>query len=223
MSKLRVAACAAVIGLIPTARFALADNPPAEQTQARHKMSADQMIGSWPQTCQKAFKEIKQKYGEPDGVTPTRMVWTDKGPNKEFKEIILLNQEFKHDFPTPHMDCLEHVVEFKVPQDKVGDLAKFDGSVIVDRTRGTIGARCDSEAHNLIALNLSWDIVNGKTSVEDARKTYGDAVKEEMGGKPPQIATKLMFQPMQNSGDTDVATIGASAGEAQPAAEKQEK
>ncbi|HSV15613.1 MAG TPA: hypothetical protein VLI90_15235 [Tepidisphaeraceae bacterium] len=30
------------------------------------------------------------------------------------------------------MDCLEHVVEFKVPAEKVGELARFDGSVIDD-------------------------------------------------------------------------------------------
>jgi len=190
----------------------------ARMAGERQTMSAEQLVAQWPATCQKAYKEMVGKYGQPDGVTPTRLIWSDKG---QFKEIILLNQEFRHDFPKPHTDCLEHVVEFKVPAEKVADLAKFDGSVIVDRTRGTIGARCDSEAHNLVALNLAYQIINGKLDVERARQMYADGAKQEMAGKTPDIAQKLMFQPIRNGGDPDVALIPGQPGEAQPAAERQ--
>ena len=46
---------------------------------------------------------------------------------------------------------------------EVLDLARFDGSVIVERTRGEIGARCDKEEMNYLALNLAHDIVTGAT------------------------------------------------------------
>ncbi len=85
-----------------------------------------------------------------------RLVWTKKGP---FIEIVLLNVAYDHNFPKPHKDCLEYFVAFDVPVEKVGELAKFDGSIIVDRTRGTLSARCDSEAHNLVALNLADKII----------------------------------------------------------------
>ncbi len=51
-----------------------------------------------------------------------------------------------------HTDLLEQFIDYKVPLDKYDDLAKFDGSVGVNRTKGELSARCDAEAHNLLAL-----------------------------------------------------------------------
>ena len=33
-------------------------------------------------------------------------------------------------------------------------VAMFDGSILVDRTRGEVAARCDSEAANVLGLNM---------------------------------------------------------------------
>ena len=178
-------------------------------------------IADWPEVAKKAFKEMQAKYGHPQGATPTRIVWTDKGP---FREIILLNEAIDHDFPKPHKDCLEHVVNYDVPKEKVGELAQFDGSIIVDRTRGTLSARCDSEAHNLVALNLAHDIITGKKSVEEARKAYTKGAEMEMAGKPlPPIAHKLMFEPQPKAGDSDVVTVNKQQGEPQPAGATEQK
>ncbi len=46
--------------------------------------------------------------------------------------------------------------------DKYEDLAMFDGSVIVERTKDEISARCDKEEMNLLALNLANDVAAGK-------------------------------------------------------------
>lgn len=62
----------------------------------------------------------------------------------------------------------------RVPPDKFDDLALYDGSVIVERTKGEISARCDQEPMNFLALNLAHDIITGKRSVGDARKTYAE-------------------------------------------------
>ena len=188
-------------------------------SSAADKMATDK----WPESAKKAVKEMTDKYGEPSGSMPTQLVWTNKGP---YKEIILLNEEYEHDFPVMHKDCLEHVVAYKVPVDKIGDLAKFDGSVIVDRTRGTLGARCDTEAHNLIALNLANDIITGKKSVDEARQAYADIVKEEKDGKKPAYTQTLQFKPvaLMSAGDKDMplqAKAGAAdSKEAIPAADK---
>ncbi|MGH8284417.1 MAG: hypothetical protein ACRETT_01460 [Steroidobacteraceae bacterium] len=37
----------------------------------------------------------------------------------------------------PHKDVLEQVIDYKVPPDKFDDLARYDGSVIAERTKGT--------------------------------------------------------------------------------------
>jgi hypothetical protein len=38
----------------------------------------------------------------------------------------------------------------------------FDGSILVDRTRGEVAARCDSEAANVLGLNMVQELVMGK-------------------------------------------------------------
>lgn len=241
MTAIRTAAYAAVVSILPLTGTASAQNQPADrpgdltgqqpagQAQTagdkhtggdKHQnhgkqMSVEQATADWPAGPQKAAKMMSEKHGEPNGVTPTRLVWTDKGP---FKEIILINEEIQHDFPMPHKDYLQHVVEFKVPTDKVGELAEFDGSIIVDRTRGTIGARCDTEPHNLLALNLAYDILNGKKDVEEARKAYGEIAKAGKMGEQHDYLSKLTFQPMPNAGDAGVALMKGQPGEAQPAA-----
>jgi hypothetical protein len=39
-----------------------------------------------------------------------------------------------------------------VPVDTFNDLAAFDGSVLVDRTKGEISARCEGQEASLLAL-----------------------------------------------------------------------
>lgn len=67
------------------------------------------------------------RYGPPDGVTPTRLIWSDSRP---WRETILQKDEIPHNFPMPPTDILEQDVSYGVPPDKFGDLARYDGSVI---------------------------------------------------------------------------------------------
>ena len=41
------------------------------------------------------------KYGAPDEITATRLIWHNKGP---WKYAELVNEESPHDFPVPHKD-----------------------------------------------------------------------------------------------------------------------
>ena len=87
------------------------------------------------------------------------------------KIISISKKESKHSFPVEHTDMMMQSIFHKVPTDQYDDLAKFDGSVTVDRTQGLISARCDMEANNMLALNLVHDIITGKKTVAKARKT----------------------------------------------------
>ena len=75
--------------------------------------------------------------------------------------------------------CLNKTIYYRLPVDKSDDLAQFDSSVVVDRTQGTISARCDKEANNLLPLHLINDIVTGKKSVEEARAAFGEILKRK--------------------------------------------
>jgi hypothetical protein len=143
--------------------------PAQQETGAISRKDAaavEGLLASWPDLSRKAGEATVERYGQPTGVTPGMLVWKDAGP---WKAIILSREPIDHQFPMAHQDVLEQVINYRVPPDKFDELARYDGSVIVERTKGTMSARCDKEEMNYLALNLANDIVTGKRSVEDAR------------------------------------------------------
>lgn len=169
-----------------------------QQAMKQHDQQARQQIKqltqSWPEGPRKEIDKMIEANGLPSGITQSRVIWDDlDGP---FNEIVVYKDTIEHNWPVPHQDYLEHTVFYSVPEDKFDELAKFDGSVIAERTRGTLAARCHTEWANMIALNLAEDVINEEKTVEEARDAYVQAVKQQMSGEMPQIASKLMFEPM---------------------------
>ena len=162
-------------------------------------------VSGWPEASRMAVDEITGKYGKPDGVTADELIWLNKGV---WKKICITKTESKHSFPVEHTDLMTTAIMYDVPEDKMDDLGKFDGSVTFDRTQGCIAARCDKEANNFLALNLAHDIITGKKSVEQARKSYADIVKEKMNGGNPEYMQKLSFESQPNAADPDKNTTG---------------
>lgn len=160
---------------------------------------------SWPVASRLAVKEISDKYGKPDGITADELIWLNKGV---WKKICVTKSESKHSFPIEHTDMMTTVINYKVPQDKMDDLGQFDGSVTFDRTQGTLSARCDQEANNLLAINLAHDIVTGKKTVAQARLAFADIVKEKMNGVTPAYMQRLSFTPSTGTADPDKNTTG---------------
>ena len=176
-----------------------------------NKMSNDKTammmpdVKNWPEASRMAVKEITDKYGKPDGVTSNELIWMKKGV---WKKICIDKKESKHSFPIEHTDMMQTTISYKVPMETMDELGKFDGSVSFDRTQGTMSARCDKEGNNFLALNLANDIITGKKSVEEARKAYGDIVKEKMNGGNPIYMQKLTFETQENAADPDINTTG---------------
>lgn len=162
-------------------------------------------LKNWPEASRMAVKEITDKYGKPDGITNNELIWLKKGV---WKKICIDKKESKHSFPIEHTDMMQTTIHYKVPMDIMDELSKFDGSVTFDRTQGTLSARCDKEGNNFLALNLANDIIMGKKSVEEARKAYGDIVKEKMNGGNPLYMQKLTFAMQENTADADINTTG---------------
>jgi hypothetical protein len=80
----------------------------------------------------------------------------------------------------------------------------------VERTRGEIGARCDREEANILALNLADEIATGKRSVEEARKLYGEQVVALAKGKQASYTKELNFRSRFTAADADKTTLDKS-------------
>jgi hypothetical protein len=190
------------------------------RAQATGPEQAQQIIQDWPETATKAAKAMIDKYGAPAEATASMLIWHGNGP---WKRTVVYKEEIDHDFPMPHKDVLEQFIDYEVPPDYFDDLAHYDGSVIVERTKGEISARCDKEEANFLALNLANDIVQENKSVEEARQAYGEAIMQMMQGNPPETTKGLTFQVASaNAGDADKATIdpGQTSGTTEPKPEE---
>ncbi|MBC7826623.1 MAG: hypothetical protein H7122_02670 [Chitinophagaceae bacterium] len=177
-----------------------------KEEEGKMKMGMED-LKNWPMAAQMAAKEQIAKYGKPNETTATMLVWHNNGV---WKKTVISKMESKHDFPKMHTDVMEQCINYKVPLDKYDELAQFDGSITVDRTQGTIAARCDKEENNLLALNLAYDVITGKKSVEEARDAYGKIVSDAMKGQKSDYMKKLMFTNDMSAADPDKTTIGVN-------------
>ncbi len=186
----------------------------AAQPQARAPLSAEQVVASWKQTPKEVAQKMISKYGQPQEVTTNRLIWHNNGPWK-FTELV--NEEIPHDFPVPHKDMLYQAINYKVDSDRADELLEYDGSIILERTKGEIAARCDKEEANFLAINLANDIATGRKSVEDARRFYAESMMAMM--KENKIGDYLKgFQfkvPSGDQGDRD-KPFGPGSGAPEP-------
>lgn len=148
---------------------------------------------NWPDASRSAVKEMVEKYGPPEELTSSQASWGSHGP---WKRSVVSREVVLHDWPTPHEDVLEQVIDYRVPADRFDDLAQFDGSVMAERTKGELSARCGGESANYLALNLSRDIIEGTKTVEGARHVYEASMKASKEGNKPEIMKSLSFAPM---------------------------
>src|SRR5215207_3594144 len=105
------------------------DLPPAELL-ARAGAEATGVIESWPSKPREAAIKTIQRYGAPDAVMPSRLIWTDKTP---WRRVVVNRDVVPHDFPKPHNDLLEEWISYRIPSERLDDVARFDGSVMAER------------------------------------------------------------------------------------------
>lgn len=185
---------------------AMAQAPPRQESlhpsSTGNTQDLQSMIKAWPAKPKEQVLLMQKTYGEPEIISEHLIVWKNTGP---FKFTKIMDKEIPHDFPVVHTDFMEQGLDLKVPADKVGPLAEYDGSVIVDRTKGCISARCDVQAHNTLALNLAHDIISGKRSPAEARNEFAMTVAKEKAGKSDPYLEKLQFSSEGgDAGDKDM-------------------
>ncbi len=152
--------------------------------------TGSEIIQGWPQESREAAQLVIDKYSEPQEVTDTLLIWHNPGP---WKRIVASKAFYQHNFPAAHNDSIESFIDYRVPVDKFDDIARFDGSVIVERTVGEVSARCHDVEANSLALNLMHDIVTGAKTVEEARAYYAQEFLDYRRKKPTPYMDNLQF------------------------------
>lgn len=163
-------------------------------------MTWQSIVEDWPKESREAAQLVVDTYGEPHETTPSLLLWYGVGP---WKRMIASRTFYPHDFPVPHIDSVESVIEYRVPPSKATPVAEFDGSVVIERTAGEVSARCHDEQANLLALNLMHDIVCGEKDPEQARQYYAREFLDVRRRRPTPYLQRLSFQPGGHTADRD--------------------
>ena len=190
-----------------TAQDATPASTPVDQAMV------DEIVNGWPDVPKEVANTVMQGYGPPHEATPSRLIWFNNSP---WKRTIVYRDVIMHNFPVPHPDLLEQTIDYEVPEDKFDDLAEYDGSVIVERTKGEMSARCDKEGANFLALNLAHEIITDQRDVGDARDEYARAMSEFManGTMDPYMQGFEFDLPTGQTADPDEeAAMGDGGGE----------
>ena len=153
----------------------------------------------WPKRSIAVASDLVTRYGLPKESNARELTWYDNGP---WKRTVLHREEIDHNFPYPHKDVLEQTVNYRVPADKVGDLVKYDGSLVIDRTRGELTVHCNNEESNTLTLNIADDIVKGDRDVEQALAYHAQVIRGVQSGEPETYPYKLRFKAPQPTADT---------------------
>jgi len=151
-----------------------------------------QVIRDWPEESREATQLVIDEFGEPDEATESFVVWHKRGP---WKRIVASKAHHLHNFPRPHPDVVESVIDYRVPPDKLTAIVQFDGSVVVNRTTGEASARCHDLQANSLALDLMHDIVTGTKTWQEARAYYAKEVLDYRRKLPTPYMDGLRFKP----------------------------
>jgi hypothetical protein len=156
--------------------------------------SGSDVIKGWPEESREAAQLVIDTRGEPHEATDSLLLWHGVGP---WKRIVASRSFYAHDFPAPHIDAVETVVDYRVPVESFTELARFDGSVVVERTAGEVSARCHDEQANNLALNLMHDIVTGAKDAQQARDHYAKEFLDYRRKRPTPYMDELRIPPAQ--------------------------
>ena len=166
----------------------------------------EEIIEQWPEEPKESARRLIDYYGQPHEFSQSQLIWQATGDG--WKRTVLSREETPHDFPSHHSDFLEQFIDYKVPVEMFSRLAEYDGSVIAERTKGELSARCGGTSMNFVAINLAHDIVTGKRTVAEAREEYTRLYSaHKRGEKPPYTQGFTFSLPKGDTKDRDVSAI----------------
>lgn len=159
---------------------------------------ASSLTAGWPESSSAAAKDMIVKYGDPHETTSNSLIWRNVAP---FKEIIVHKEVYPHRFPLLHQNALEHVVDYKAPVEKLDDVWRYNGSIVINRTTGEMSSFADNEPMNILALNLAHQVLTSRMSADAARVTFGKETMNYMNGNKTAYTQVLSFGGQYNTSD----------------------
>ena len=179
--------CAAVLGVgMILATLFLSAAPPGGPAA-----TADQAIAGWPETAKLTAKVMIEKYGKPNRVTDTTLIWYG---NEPWKRTVVYRDGWLDESFIRHPEVLEQVITYWMPRDRIRDLMRFDNLFTVNSVQRELSFRSNSERANFLAMNLANDVVTGSRTIAGARAYSAKATKLSEAGKTVTYGIGFIFE-----------------------------
>jgi hypothetical protein len=181
-----LAAFLAAAGFIAGCRSA-----PVLPSEEERREAAQAVIGNWSDFCRLSASVLIDKYGTPDEIDASRLVWRDRNLVKSIA-VWDVPSQFEAGGGAGNV---ETTVSYAVPRSREGALAAFSAGVRVSRDAAELSARSTSDAVNFLSLNLADAVIQGRKTPEQARDSFDRAIELSAAGKSSPLMQGLMFLP----------------------------
>lgn len=150
----------------------------------------ESIIILWPTYSYRLARLMIAKYGQPAEASDNSLVWNGNG---QWKKTVVYR-----DPPTRGSaggGRLEQSVAYKVWEQRLDALARFDKDIEADPKEGRLTARSDDESDNFLSLNLADEVLAGKRTPKEAAEFRRNAARLRNAGKSSPYCERLLFVP----------------------------
>ena len=173
--------------VLAAASCAAPENSPA-QSQAQRQALADAVVANWAGNSAVAARALIDKYGCPDAVESHRLTWWNRGP---WKRTTVWEQTPL--YASDDLPVIEQAVYFPIVASDAERLRQFNGEIEFDMQSGELVSQSMREETNFLNLNLAYDIIAGRKTIEQARQDYLRLLELGASGKTSAYMSGLLF------------------------------
>lgn len=177
-------------GCVPAAKTTAGE--PAMDAESRRAL-AENVSSGWSEKSRLAARLLIARYGAPDVVGASRLVWHGNAP---WKRTIV------RDMPRPYasaaeeeLGVIEQTVAYNLTPEQAPSLAAFSDRLSADAAAMELTSRADREELNFLRLNLANDLLLRVIVPTDARAAYARILDLEAAGKTTPYLLELRFGP----------------------------
>ncbi len=190
-----------MFALVAALMWSSAGCVPAAKTMAgestmdaeRRRALAEEVSSGWPEKSRLAARLLIARYGAPDVVGSSRLVWQGNGP---WKRTIVrdLTRPYASD-PGEELGVIEQTVAYNLTPEQTPVLGAFSDRLSADAAAMELTSRADREELNFLRLNLANDLLLRVVVPADAKAAYARILELEAAGKTTPYLLELRFGP----------------------------
>lgn len=152
----------------------------------------ESIILLWPTFSYRLARMMISEYGQPAEASDHRLAWVDNAP---WKRTVVYRTPPRERVLVGNGGRLEQSVSYRVPDDRIGDLGRFDTDIEADLKAGLLTVISDAESDNFLALNLADEVIKGRRTPKEASEFRRKQQRLRDSGKSSPYFERLLFVP----------------------------